>query len=264
MAFGNLFRSLGAVTIIGGLSLAAVTAQRPSTPIHEHPRYKKWPITDFDKPGPSDPEARKKGKAKGDRFGLLDKSIDPRRFAITEGRGSTFGGPDLHSPPEPALPVGKSSAIVIAEVAFAEAFLSTDQVSIYSEFSLNVREVIHTTSLSTIRVGDSIQALRAGGGVRFPSGKVILQGNDARPLPDAGSTYVFFLNEVDSAGFFEIVTAYQILAGKVYPLDGRSPHGLVFRQFAEHQKLAGTEETAFLYFVRRAIQDAAGNPAEVN
>lgn len=259
MSSGKLIASLVVATVLAWFSLFAAGGQRPSKPIHEHPRYKKWPITDFDKPGPPDPEARKNRKARGERFGLRDKSVDARRFAITEGSDSGFGGPPSHAPAEPALPVAESDAIIIADVRVAEAFLSTDQTAIYSEFSLAIAEVIHSSSPG-IGPGSLVTAVRGGGGVRFPSGKVILQGYNPAPLPTVGVKYVFFLKGVESNQYFDIVTAYEIGAGKVVPLDGRGPDGYLYPEYAEHQRFTGVDETAFLYFVRQAIQASAVTP----
>jgi hypothetical protein len=240
------------VAVVLALSALITVGQQSVKPIHEQPRYRKWPIKDLSKPEPAASEAQEVRKIRGDRFNLRDKSVNPRRFAITEDRESGFGSPEIHAPVEPALPVADSNLIVIAAVKSGDCFLSNDKTAIYSEFELSVAEVIHDGSSSGIVAGTTITAVRAGGMLRFPSGKVIVRGNNAKPLPDVGSRYLFFLSE-ESEKYFDIVTAYEFRGGSVFPLDGRAPNGWVFPQFGEHQKFAGTDETAFLFFVRQAI-----------
>ncbi|MGH9815222.1 MAG: hypothetical protein ACRD5F_04145 [Candidatus Acidiferrales bacterium] len=262
MSSSRLIGLLGIPAVVVSFFLFAAASQKPPKPLTEHPRYKKWPITDSEKPEPSDPEAKKIRKARGDRFGLRDRARDPRRFAITEERESVFGSPPTHAPIQPALPVAESSAIVIADIKSAEAFLSTDQTAIYSEFSLAVRELIHSSS-PEIGAGSLVTAVRGGGGVRFPSGKIVLRGHDAAPLPNVESRYVFFLKGVNSNQYFDIVTAYEIRNGKVFPLDGGGPDGYQFPEYAGHRRFTGMDETAFLYFVREALQASADTPEGV-
>ncbi|MGI8470484.1 MAG: hypothetical protein ACR2N3_18755 [Pyrinomonadaceae bacterium] len=102
--------------------------------------------------------------------------------------------------------------------------------------------------------GKSIIASREGGGVRFPSGKVIFDLNTDTPMPKVGRIYVFFLKYSDETGF-SIITAYELLQGQVFPLDGVTLEGNVVRQYAGHQSFRDAPEADFLNRAKEAIRN---------
>lgn len=141
----------------------------------------------------------------------------------------------------PALPVTKSEAVILGEVTQAEAQLSDDETNIYSEFTIQIAEVLKNDKNFSLGVGNSVVVERFGGRVRLPSGKVIVAQNDKQDLPRVGKRYVLFLiflttNESDKD--FHILTGYELRDGKVFPLDKLS---------ASHPITAytGTNETSF-------------------
>lgn len=237
--------------VVVAVSITAMAAlrtrhQNPPTSMQEQYDVSQVPTTGYDKPEPADPEKRRLRRIRGSRYSLRDKNEDARRFAITEESQSGFGSFEIHAPPEPALPAAQSDAIVIGEVTDAEAFLSTDRTSIYSEFTVNVGEVLKDTSLGTLTPGGAITTVRGGGAVRFPSGKIVRTGFNGKPLPRKGRRYVFFLKQNDEGGDFSIITAYELRVGRVFPLDGLYTTGQVVPQLAAHQKFKGMDEAAFL------------------
>lgn len=260
VALPLLLACVASVTVIA--ALRARNQNPPTSMQHEQYDISNIPMTDYDKPETSDPEKRRLRRIRGSRYNLRDKDVDARRFAITEETQSGFGSFEIHAPPEPALPVAQSDAIVIGEVSEAEAFLSTDRTSIYSEFTVNVGEVFKDTSLVTLTSGSSITTVRGGGAVRFPSGRVVRRGFNGKPLPRKGRRYVFFLKRNNEGQDFSIITAYELRGGRVFPLDGLYTTGQVVPQLAAHQEFKGVDEATFLATVREAIAQVSSNPSE--
>ncbi|HEX8707047.1 MAG TPA: hypothetical protein VF723_02195, partial [Pyrinomonadaceae bacterium] len=101
------------------------TASRKSTTDDED-----VPITDFNKPLPTDPKERDKRQQRSRRgnikLGPETGVFDPKRFMLTEERESSYGGFRTHAPPEPAIPAATSDAVITGEITKAEAFLTED------------------------------------------------------------------------------------------------------------------------------------------
>lgn len=182
---------------------------------------------------------------------------------ITEKRESTFGGPPSHAPDEPALPAAQSDAVVIGEVTDAQAYLSEGKVSVLSEFEIRVSDILKNSASALFSVGDVIDTVRGGGTVRFPSGKIILRGEHGKPLPQTGRRYVLFLEYNDDGQDYAIITAYELRAGRVFPLDGLNLVGTVEPAYAAYQKYKNVDETSLLNEVRNAIALNLGEKPEV-
>ena len=157
------------------------------------------------------------------------------------------------SPSEQPLPTHISDAVVIGNVTDANAYLSEDKTAVYSEFTVQVWDVLKNSEASPLAVGTGVTVLRPGGGVRFPSGKVRKFLVAGRVLPRTGGRYTFFLKYDDLAQAYYIVTAYELLNGKVFPLDGIPQYGTAAHPFASYSKYANADEAAFLIDVREAI-----------
>jgi len=224
-----------------------------------------YTIADYSASGPADPQKRTLRKLRSKRYNMRSsKGVDPKRFTITEQRESSFGGPPSHAPIEPALPAAQSDAVVIGEVIDAEAFLTEDKTSILSEFTIHVTELLKENPLAPFSVGQSLNAIRAGGAVRFPSGKLIRYGHEGKPLPRVGRQYVFFLKYNDDGGRdYLILTAYEVRGGLIFPLDGIGLSGNVEPAYAEYQKYNGVDESRFRSEVFDAIARNLGPKPEV-
>lgn len=173
--------------------------------------------------------------------------------------------PDLFDLPishesRPAIPAAQSDTVVIGEVTDAQSFLSADRTSIYSEFTLQVQEVLKNTSSQTVAPYSSITLERWGGAIRFPSGRVLRRGRLLDRMPRAQRQYLFFLRSQSETDSFQIITGYELRAGRVYPLDGVDlpEDGRTLPQFARYE---GVEVATFLEEVRRALSEAAQSPA---
>ncbi|HXE90094.1 MAG TPA: hypothetical protein VNK82_03925 [Terriglobales bacterium] len=145
----------------------------------------------------------------------------------------------------PAIPAAQSALIVIASVADSRAFLSADHTSVYSEFTLSVERTVRNCARSAeFSRGDRITAERAGGAVRFPSGRVQSYRIANQGFPKNNRRYVVFLKANEEGQDFIIITAYELRNGRVKPLDGESQ--------LQFSKYSGTLEEDFLSEVERA------------
>lgn len=218
-------------------------------------RNKDVPVADFNEPLPSNHAERTKREKKNKARNIeSEQPDDARRFRLTEERESGYGTFPKHGRVEPAIPAKRSDAIIVGEVTDAKAYLSEDKVSIYSEFEVGNPEVLKNTSPESLSAEKPAVVSREGGGVRFPSGKIIYEWVLDRPMPQTGKKYIFFLNYSNETGL-SIITAYEMNQGQVFPLDGVLPNGSVNRQFAGHHSFKSVSETDFLNQVKAAIEN---------
>ncbi|HEX8175283.1 MAG TPA: hypothetical protein VF543_09195 [Pyrinomonadaceae bacterium] len=218
------------------------------------------PVTDFNKALPADPKERdkrqKRNKRRNIKLGKETGVFDPTPFMLTEERYSAYGRFSTHATPEPAIPAAKSDVVITGEVIKAEAFLTEDKVSIYSEFTVRVNSILKNSTSEEINVGKSITISRGGGGVRFPSGKIIKTLFEGKPMPRVGSRYVLFLNYENAGGDYPLITAYELKNGTIIPLDGLDRDGKVIIELASHQSYKGSSEIDFLNLVQLAISSS--------
>jgi hypothetical protein len=244
------------------------------------------PIADFNAPEPTNPTERAKRELRSKRHNLRDKGVTsensaqfilredkpspglpetgkkrstPTQQPVSRNTKSDYNSPVIggavtdESPSEQPLPTYISDAVVIGSVTNAKAYLSQDKTAVYSEFTVQVWDVLKNSQASPLAVGSGVTVLRPGGGVRFPSGKVRKFLVAGRGLPRTGERYAFFLKYDDLAQAYYIVTAYELLGGKVFPLDGIPQYGTSAHPFASYSKYANADEGAFLVEVRNAV-----------
>jgi hypothetical protein len=156
----------------------------------------------------------------------------------------------------PALPAALSDSVVLGEVTGAEAHLSNDKSGVYSEFTVLVQEVLKDNRSTPVFPGDVITTERRGGRVRVPSGRIIRYGIAGQDMPRQGQRYLFFLKTNEQQ--YSIVTAYQLVSGRVRPLDGQnapSPPGLVMSWAGDAYE--GADAARFLDEVKNAIAESS-------
>lgn len=213
------------------------------------------PVADFNELLPNNIEEKtkreKRNKARNIKF---QNPEDAKRFRLTDEMESNYGAVPKHASNQPAIPAKRSAAIIIGEITDAKAYLSEDKVSVYSEFEVSNPEVLKNTTPELFSAEKPAIVSRGGGGVRFPSGKVIYEWVLDKPMPEVGKKYLFFLEYSDEKGF-SIITAYELKEGKVFPLDGALPDGSLTIQFKGHQSFKGASETDFLNQVKEAIEN---------
>lgn len=219
------------------------------------------PIGDYNAVLPINPHERlireKRNKLRNLAVEQYGNRIDPKRFMITEQRESSYGGFPTHSSPEPAIPAASSSTILVGEVTSSRAFLSEDKVSIYSEFDINISEVLKNESSKSLKVGNKITVTRGGGAVRMSSGKIIQNLFGGKPMPYIGGKYVFFLKYNAETEEYPLITAYEIRNGKIIPLDGIDINWEPVYELASHQTYKGLSEAEFIRQVKQASKARA-------
>lgn len=196
---------------LASLILTFSGAERASVSAAQEQDEDPFPIATFDEPDTTDPKIKFKRDKRNKRYDNW-KIVN----ATTEGGGMTVNSEIEY----PALPVLASDAIVIGEVTDVQAYLSNDKGGVYSEFASRVDEVFKQDSRAPITKGDVITAERPGGRVRFPSGKVAKFKFSGQGMPRQGRQYLFFLKLDTERETYSILTAYELRAGKVFPIDG--------------------------------------------
>jgi ABC-type uncharacterized transport system ATPase component len=83
----------------------------------------------------------------------------------------------------PALPVAKSAAVILEEVTQAQAQRSEDETNIFSEFTVQIANILKNDDSFSLAVGKSVVVERLGGRLRLPSGKVVVAQTDKQDLP---------------------------------------------------------------------------------
>ncbi|MDQ2975694.1 MAG: hypothetical protein M3R69_09830 [Acidobacteriota bacterium] len=191
-----------------------------------------FPSADYEEREPVDPvkrALRKEKQKRYDNFHTVAKKPHP-------GDAEVAAILDDFGPPLPALPLAKSSVIIVGVVLDAQAHLSDNKKNVYSEFTVRLDEVLKTqTSLPP----DNLITLdRQGGFVKYPNGQKVLYRFSGERMPRVGKRYVFFLEYVHSD--YRILTAYELSENRVTPLDD-------LEQFKEFR---GHDEAAFLSTLR--------------
>lgn len=194
------------------------------------------PIVDSTAPDPADPKEKAKRNAKGKRYNSEVHRVAPGLIRTME----------VHDWPSDfsALPVTESAAIVIARITNAQAYLSEDKSTVYSEFTGKVENILKDVK-KTINPGQSIVSERLGGRVRFPEGisRLHVAGFGT---PKVGCRYLLFLKSVGGGTDLTILTGYELVDGRVSPLD--ESRGVV-----HFEKYQGFDENTFIEAVRTAV-----------
>jgi hypothetical protein len=170
-----------------------------------------FPIADEAAPEPPTPAERVKKNNKEKKYGKYKDKIGP---------GVTVASVRYHWPPGfPALPVSQSDAVIVGEVADARAYVTDDKSAVYSEFSVQVAEVLKNAADSPLEAGRSIVVERVGGRVRYPSGHICRFSIAGWGMPRVSRRYVLFLDTNDQDGGYHLTTGYELRNGLIFPLD---------------------------------------------
>jgi hypothetical protein len=205
--------------VFGTTVLASLNASHQGRQPQNEVDLNQFPIADYSAPLSKDPSERARREAKSKKY---NSKYAPR---ITDRTDQVFYISDWDVR-LPALPVAKSAAIVIGEVTEAHAFLSQDQTDIYSEFSIQIEQVLKSEDQSNS--ASVVIAERKGGRLRLPSGKIAISRVNHQAMPRIGGRYLFFLTHSFPKGGktedFYLLTGYELRGGDVFPLD-RPPVG---------------------------------------
>lgn len=205
----------------------------------------KFPVADYLDKGPSDPKERQKRESKGKKYNSPSRNSPP----ITESFDQSFLTTDWEVR-LPAIPLEKSAAVIVGKVTKAGAYLSENKTNIYSEFEIQIEQVWKSERGDLI-AGTSVVAERAGGRVRFPSGKIAVSVVSLQQMPEVGSRYVLFLTHEGPMGGeyteFYILTGYELRDGCVFPLDKTLPGHPI-------SAYSGVDEKTFLNDLSSALK----------
>lgn len=166
-----------------------------------------FPVVEFSSPITND----SRRKARGEKRNKSNWNVDPE--ALSDSTVIV----DAVDVQLPAFPTKQSAAVVIGTIADAKAYLSNDKTGVYSTFLVLIEEVLKNPG--KLSPGNSVEAEREGGRVKFPSGRVHLFKISEQDLPRIGGRYVLFLTATDSESVFQILTGYEISGASIYPLD---------------------------------------------
>ncbi len=228
-----------------GQSAANSGMQKPANVDH-------IPIVDYENATSSytsdtDPQMRALRAVKGKRYATSVKG-----FIADRDTGERPILASRYTAPLPALPVKRSAVVALGEVVATQAYLSDDKTGVYSEFTVSIEEVFKDDCLTPVVPGSLVVTERYGGRVSFPSGRVTLYGNREQGMPRQARHYVFFLERLDQQ--YSILTAYELLSGRVYPLDGKNAPGGEGSNWAG-DAYQGADAKRFLSDVQNAIAE---------
>lgn len=237
-------------------TLASFSSQEQSNQAHNHkPKYndERWPIVDYDSPEPADPEKRAKRRAKNIRFNKQDlvpkPAANPDNGEVTLVTDWEVGFP--------ALPLERSTVILIGKIQDAHAYLSEDRSGIYSEFSVKVERMLKNEISSSVVSSSEVIVERVGGRIRMPSGHIHQFGIGHQGMPKVDGRYVLFLSGNEAQGL-KILTGYELKEGLIFPLDGVDPaDGSGIPQFAEHK---GADASIFLKKIEGLLTQSSLKP----
>jgi hypothetical protein len=171
------------------------------------------PVVNYDETQTTDQVEQSKRRIRGSKFDKSHWSVDPTDTSDTTVRV------DVLDPNLPAFPFSQSTAVIAGEVTGARAYLSNDKTGVYTEFTVSIEEVIKIDAEGSLTVGSSVELIREGGRVKFPSGKVHLYKTAGEEMPRVGKRYVLFLTGSKQQQNLQILTGYEIQAGRILPLD---------------------------------------------
>lgn len=123
------------LAVLGVTTLLGIQGQKPAKH-QDEPDVNQFPIVEYN----SDKENGKRA-TKGKKYNRLSA---PR---VTDSVEGIFTIRDWEVG-LPALPVGKSSAVVIGEITDAQAHISEDETNIYSEIGVRIGEVLKYATAS--------------------------------------------------------------------------------------------------------------------
>jgi hypothetical protein len=187
----------------------------------DNPDFSRFPIVDFQAREAVDPTAKAAREAKGRKY---NSKHMPQ---LSDDTHQIFSNTDWDVR-LPALPVERSTAVVIGRVMSAHAYVTPDKTGIYSEFHVAVDSVIKNDPKNTINADATITVERNGGRARMPSGKIVISWVNHQNMPRVGGRYLLFLTHDfqtsnDTSKDFYLLTGYELRDGLVRLLDDTQP-----------------------------------------
>jgi hypothetical protein len=169
-------------------------------------------VVDINEPESLDLEKQRRRKKHG-------KKYDYTNLGVAVGDTRPGGRIELISELslKDAFPIDAVPIIVVAEATEAEAVLSGDKNSVYTEFTLLIQEVLKDDS--QLKTDDVITVERFGGKVKLPSGSIIPVVANGIRMRMVGEKYLLFLNRHPLDQSIVIYTGYCLSGDTVRALD---------------------------------------------
>ena len=233
----SLLVSLAILATCAAIAFAAFRNQTRKDVGGDATDQNSWPLTSYSVPNPSDPDKRARREARGKKYLKSTFRVHPDDPAKNTTKVDSL------DPTLPSLPVMQSNTVVLGEVLTAQAYLSTDQSGVYSEFNIRIEDVFKNADLESLATGCQIDVEREGGRVKFPSGHIHWYSVDKENMPLVGRRYIFFLTRGNQEEAFHILTAYELRGNKVFALD----------ELPQFKSQAGKNETDFVNALRTLL-----------
>lgn len=251
MQYRITIRKVMAIVAVLIGSIAALAMREPSQstsslPTDQARKIRDLPVVDFDAPAPND----LRHKARGSRYDRQSSQPIQETSSISGRLWSNHWARGLE-----ALPIDSSDTILVGTITDAQAHLSNDKTAVYSEFHVQVEEVLkQDPAKSPIELTAAILIERFGGAVRFSSGTIQRYETIGQGMPRSGERYLLFLKRLDEAPSFSIITGYELGYDlKVFPLDGA--HVGEGNDTYPFDKYKGFDTSLFLQTVRTRLAE---------
>lgn len=212
--------ALVAMVVFATISISLGTinshSQQETSKKQENKGYEdlsKYAVVDYDAPEAvnlADTEERKLKNKRYDSLYLVSKNPHPDDGAVTYID---------EKPPLPMIPTAESDLIIIGEIVNANAFLSNDKHGVYTEFTVQISEILKSDASRKLKQGDTIKADRVGGFVRYANGQKVLYKDAQKDLPRTGGKYTLFLKTDKQSPNYEILTGQELKNDSFTPLD---------------------------------------------
>jgi len=209
----------------------------------------KIPIARMSEAEPADPAQRELRIARSHRFDKLHlKRFDELRPGTKEVTMVTHFWQAI-----PGLPAGQSDAVVIGKVGSASAYTSLDKTDVYTEYVVQIEEILKNDQVHGLATGGSLIAVREGGGVELADQRVVIYATDQGRL-NVGGKYVLFLKYNEGGQDYSVLTGYKLHGGHTQALDDSIDKFSIYD---------GVAQSRFLDVVREAIVDPPKSPEEI-
>lgn len=133
------------------------------------------------------------------------------REAARTGTGTSYGRRevsyqfvDVNPPSLPTLLnalVRDADAVIIATVTNATGRLTDDETLIFTEYQMNIEEVLKDNPASPIQVNSTITVARGGGTIRINNRDFVFEDRNFKPFV-VGSRYLLFLQHIPERSIY--------------------------------------------------------------
>jgi hypothetical protein len=236
------------VTIIS----SGIAQRSQGTPQTSSPLYSPGPVTSY---SAALPDAKNVLRfRRGERYNIPNPSVAELG---EDSDAQLMELPATHFKRE-SLPTTASDAVVVGSIKAGQAYLSNDKRDIYSEFKVQLIEVLKSPNAPFLNAGDSVDVSRKGGVIRLPSGKILVRGAEADSMPSVGGKYLMFLKYSPEAEDFTMITGFRLDGDRVYYLDDQDFKSSNHRRPEHMLRQVGQDENQFLIGARASAAQKKG------